>query len=89
MPQMGWATKKNGELLRLMADEFDAFLTMDSNLKFQQHLASFPIRFVQLVAVSNAFVVLQPLIPRVLEILETVQPGELVVVGELPNQEEE
>jgi len=34
----GWNGKKNGELLRLMIDDnFDALLTFDKNLKFQQN----------------------------------------------------
>ena len=36
---MGWPSKRNSELLRLMAAEhFDAFLTVDQNLEFQQNL---------------------------------------------------
>ena len=41
--QMGWATIKNGELLTLAAQQFDAFVTVDRNLSFQQNLAAFPI----------------------------------------------
>jgi predicted nuclease of predicted toxin-antitoxin system len=29
VPEMGWATKRNGELLALAATEFDVFLTVD------------------------------------------------------------
>ena len=36
---MGWSSKRNGELLRLMAaEQFGAFLTVDRNLEFQQNL---------------------------------------------------
>ena len=35
VPQMGWATIKNGELLSLAEKEFDIFLTIDRNLSFQ------------------------------------------------------
>lgn len=31
----GWAGKKNGELLRLVEDKFDVFVTSDKNLKYQ------------------------------------------------------
>jgi hypothetical protein len=40
VPEAGWASKKNGELLRLMTDVFDVFITVDSNLQYQQHLKS-------------------------------------------------
>ena len=33
---MGWASKRNGELLALAAAEFDVFLTADRNLSYQQ-----------------------------------------------------
>ena len=31
-PEMGWASKRNGELLALAAAAFDVFLTADRNL---------------------------------------------------------
>ena len=34
--QQGWKGKKNGELLRLAAADFDVFVTTDQNLQFQQ-----------------------------------------------------
>ena len=41
VPQMGWATIKNGELLTLAEEEFDVFLTVDRNLAFQRNLPRF------------------------------------------------
>ncbi len=38
--QLGWAAKKNGELLRLVESEFEVLLTVDQNLRHQQNLAS-------------------------------------------------
>ena len=35
---MGWASTKNGCLLALAEEEFDAFLTSDQNLRYQQNL---------------------------------------------------
>jgi predicted nuclease of predicted toxin-antitoxin system len=35
VPEAGWASKKNGELLGLAAGNFDVFLTTDQNLEFQ------------------------------------------------------
>lgn len=34
--QMGWEAIQNGELLRLASQDFDAFVTVDRNLTFQQ-----------------------------------------------------
>ncbi len=36
---LGWEGVRNGELLRRAASRFDAFVTMDRNLEFQQPLA--------------------------------------------------
>jgi Domain of unknown function (DUF5615) len=34
--ERGWQGKANGELLRFAEPEFDAFVTMDRNLEYQQ-----------------------------------------------------
>lgn len=54
VPQMDWAGKKNGELLRLAQDHFDVFVTVDQNLIYQQNLQNFRIAVVILVAQSSA-----------------------------------
>jgi hypothetical protein len=59
--QMGWAAKKNGELLKLVESEFEVFLTVDRNLRHQQNLASSPLKFIVLVAASNQYDNLAPL----------------------------
>lgn len=41
VPEQGWAGKSNGELLRLAEEEFDAFLTADQNVEFQQNLRAY------------------------------------------------
>lgn len=44
----GWATVKNGELLRLAETEFDLFITADQNLQYQQNLAGCRIAILEL-----------------------------------------
>ena len=80
MPEMGWSGKRNGDLLRLAAGEFDAFLTVDRRLPREQELSTLPIAVIVLVARSNRLADLLPLVPPVLEILLRAQPGEAVVV---------
>jgi hypothetical protein len=46
--EMGWTTIKNGELLRLAAEHFDVFVTVDRNLSFQQNVASLSIAVIVL-----------------------------------------
>jgi len=51
--QMGWSGKKNGELLALAENEFDALITLDTNLRYQQNLTGRKIAIVLLRATSN------------------------------------
>ena len=79
---MGWSSKRNGELLKLMlSDRFDALLTVDQNLPFQQNLRASGIGVVVVVARTNRVKELQPLMPKILTALSTVKPGELLTVG--------
>jgi len=51
--ERGWSTLENGDLLEAAeAAGFDAFLTTDSNLKYQQNLAGRRIAVVVLSATS-------------------------------------
>lgn len=78
---MGWASKRNSELLRLAEHEFDAFLTVDRKLQHQQKLSAFKIALIVLVAGTNSLLVVRPLIPKVLEALPKAKPGEATVVS--------
>jgi predicted nuclease of predicted toxin-antitoxin system len=79
-PEMGWASKRNGELLALAAVEFDVFLTSDRNLSHQQNLSAFDIAVIVLVAGSNRLEDLRQLVPRILEILPTAKHREATIV---------
>ena len=81
VPEMGWASKRNGELLRLAEADFDVFLTVDRNLSFQQDTGRLKVAVVVLVAGGNRHSDLLPLIPDLLAVLVDVMPGELVKVG--------
>jgi predicted nuclease of predicted toxin-antitoxin system len=81
VPQMGWATIKNGELLALAEKEFDVFITVDRNLSFQQNLSKFNIAVLVLQANSNRLADLKPLAPKVLSILPSLTKGKAEVVG--------
>jgi hypothetical protein len=79
---MGWSGKKNGELLKLMAQQaFEVFLTVDQNLRFQQNLSGAGVGIIVLVAATNRLADLLPLIPRVLSAMSSIQPGQLIEVG--------
>ena len=81
VPQMGWATIKNGRLLRLAEQEFDVFVTVDRNLSFQQNLPKFVLAVAVLRARSNRLEDLQPLVAPLLAALPKMKPGKVVVIG--------
>lgn len=61
----GWLGKKNGELLRLMAEEkFEMFVTVDRNLSYQQNLQRLPVTIFVLCAFNNRRETLKMLIPK-------------------------
>lgn len=66
----GWNGKKNGELLTLLlAEHFDAMLTFDKNLSYQQNFKKYSIAVLVLNAHDNSYLTLGALIPRIKEIL--------------------
>jgi hypothetical protein len=79
--EMGWAGKKNGELLTLMAaDGFEALLTVDQNIRHQQNLVAAGMAVVVLVAATNRLADLLPLVPSALVALRSVKPGDVIEV---------
>lgn len=79
--ERGWSGVKNGELLALAAAEFDVFLTVDQNLKYQQNLKAFNIGLILLAAKSNRLKALLPLMPEARKALENIMPGDFVRVA--------
>ncbi len=77
VPDQQWQGKKNGELLRLAAAEFDIFVTMDSGIPYQQNLAGLELAVIVLQAVSNRLADLLPLVPELLVCVDTARLGEL------------
>jgi hypothetical protein len=78
VPEAGWASKENGELLALAASEFDVFVTVDRNLAFQQNLADLRIAVIVLFARGNRLVDLLPLVGGLLEAIGTIERGQLL-----------
>ena len=80
-PEMGWASKRNGELLALAAAHFDVFLTADRNLSYQQDVSTFDVAVMVLVARSNSIGDLRPLVPRILEMVGGAPRRRVTVVS--------
>lgn len=79
--EAGWGGLTNGALLKQAAEQFDVFVTVDGSIQHQQPLHNYKLIFVLLEAIRNDIVLLEPLVPRVLEALETASPGHVVVIG--------
>lgn len=78
---MGWAGKKNGELLALMAGAgFEVLLTVDRSLRHQQNLAAAGVAVVVMVAATNRLSDLVPVVPAVEAALVGIQAGDAVEV---------
>lgn len=78
----GFSGKKNGELLRLAERAgYDAFLTVDQGIQYQQNLLARKIAIVVMRAPTNQNDSLAPMAGLVLNALVTIQPGEVVTVG--------
>ncbi len=68
----GWNGKTNGELLALMIhDGFDALLTFDKNLQYQQNFKKYTIPVLVLNSKDNTYLHLKPLVPKIKELLST------------------
>ena len=79
--EAGWSGKENGELLALAETEFDALVTLDTNLRYQQNLAGRRNAIVVLLARSNRLDHLSPHFPACVSALERIKPGDVVHVG--------
>jgi len=79
--QRRWSDLSNGTLLDAAREEYDAFVTLDQSLRFQQNLAGRVIAVVVLRAHSNRIADLESLIPELLRLLPTAPPGQVTLVG--------
>lgn len=74
----------NGRLLDAIQDRFDVFVTIDSNLEFQQRIQGRPILVVVVKAATNRMDDLIPLVDEIDSALSLGQPGTVVYIGKAP-----
>ena len=77
----GWSGIKNGQLLALAAAGFEALITVDKNLPYQQNTAALPIAVLVLDAKSNELPYLLPLVPALEAVLKNLIKGSYVLVA--------
>jgi hypothetical protein len=79
---MGWSGLKNGRLLaQAAAAGFNATVTMDSGVPYQQNLATLPLTVIVLFAASNDMEDLQPLLPDLREAIAHSKAKSVIRVG--------
>lgn len=76
----GWSAFKNGELLRRASVTFEVLVTIDQRMRYQQNVARLPIAVVVIEVPDTRLIHLRPLVPRLREAIESIPPGEVVVV---------
>jgi len=78
----GWLGRRNGHLLRAMAEaRFTHLVTVDRNLTFQQNVAAAGVAILVVHARTNRITELRPLMAEVVAMLPTVAPGQVMYVG--------
>jgi hypothetical protein len=81
VPGMGWAGKRNGELLRLAKAQLDVFVTVDRDLPNQHDISQYDLAVVILIARSNRLADLQPLVQQLLVQLNSIKAGDVVEIA--------
>lgn len=73
----GWTGISNGKLLALLVEnKFDALLTFDKNLLYQQNFTKYTIAVIVLNAPDNSYATLKGYVQQVKDVLKTaLKPG--------------
>lgn len=78
--ERGWSTLKNGEFLRLAEEDgFEALITTDTNLKYQQNLATRRITIV--VLSTTSWPRIRAVVEKVVSAVESTTAGSYVEVS--------
>ena len=76
-----WSDLDDGPLLDTAERDYDAFVTADQNLRFQQNLRGRTPRIIVLRAPRTSLPILAPSVPAILTALSEMIEGELRIVA--------
>ena len=79
--EMGWGSFKNGALLALANKDFDVFMTVDKNMKYQNKLHGLSIIHVTLASKFVRVPDLVKLVPGAMQQIKLASPGDVIVVS--------
>jgi predicted nuclease of predicted toxin-antitoxin system len=75
---MGWAGVENGELLTRATEQgFEALVTKDANVQYEQNLINLPIAVVIIRSASNDIDDIRPLLPDLIQALTNLPPRQI------------
>ena len=79
----GWTGVSNGKLLTLLTENnFNALLTFDKNLQYQQNFTKYTIAVIVLNAPDNSYLTLKTLVDKIKTVLTTnLKPGPMEISG--------
>lgn len=79
--EMGWSQLVNGDLLAKAENQFDAFITTDKNLRYQQNLSGRKISIVILPFAS--WPKLQKRVAEIAAAVDSLRPGDYVELSSI------
>jgi hypothetical protein len=80
VPRAGLAGITNGKLLAQAEESFEAFITLDHKMLFQQNLSAVLLKIIVVRATTNRLEDIKIHIPAILGALETMLAGEIMVI---------
>lgn len=75
-PELGWEELRNGDLLQEAERQFDAFVTADKNIRYQQNVAG--RRIAILVLPTNRWPILRTMTDRIAAAVDKLKPGDFL-----------
>ncbi len=79
---MNWSGIENGALLHLAAKAgFDAVITNDRGLEYEQNLESLPVSIIVILVDASNIEAIRPLYPELLAVLQRLRPREFVKIS--------
>ncbi|NJO15839.1 MAG: DUF5615 family PIN-like protein [Thioploca sp.] len=76
--EQGWSGMSNGDLLSIMEELFDLFITADKNLKYQQNLINRRIAIIQLY--TNRLPLLKKIESKIIQEIEHIKLGQYIEI---------
>ena len=77
----GFSGYKDKTLLEAIEGKFEVFITIDSSLPFQQNVTEYSFSIIVLKALSNTFEDIEPLVPKLFDVLDELKGGEVLYVS--------